>query len=172
MFRKILAPLKQKLSKLLVQQEDVVGVDIMPGYIRISELEQSGSKWTVTKIGYRYVEGQIDTDDLKNNPTGYSEKLQQVCDKNKITTKNAAVSIPVSNAVIQVVSLPLMTDEELDQAIKTDSLWDNVVQLPGDIDDYSIFHQVIKRHNNENLMDLLFVASKMSDIEDYMGIVR
>jgi type IV pilus assembly protein PilN len=172
MFRKILAPLKQKLSKLLVQQEDVVGVDIMPGYIRIAELEQSGSKWTVTKIGYRYVEGQIDTDDLKNNPTGYSEKLQQVCDKNKITTKNAAVSIPVSNAVIQVVSLPLMTDEELDQAIKTDSLWDNVVQLPGDIDDYSIFHQIIKRHNNENLMDLLFVASKMSDIEDYMGIVR
>ena len=75
MFRKILAPLKQKLSKLLVQQEDVVGVDIMPGYIRISELEQSGSKWTVTKIGYRYVEGHIDTDDLKNNPTGYSEKL-------------------------------------------------------------------------------------------------
>tara|TARA_Y100001960_G_scaffold313481_1_gene376467 strand:+ start:1336 stop:2973 length:1638 start_codon:yes stop_codon:yes gene_type:complete len=172
MFRKILAPLKQKLSKLLVQQEDVVGVDVMPGYIRIAELEQSGSKWTVTKIGYRYVEGHIDTDDLKNNPIGYSEKLQQVCDKNKITTKNAAVSIPVSNAVIQVVSLPLMTDEELDEAIKTDSLWDNVVQLPGDIDDYSIFHQVIKRHNNENLMDLLFVASKMSDIEDYMGIVR
>ena len=59
MAKNILAPLKERLSKLIVQQEDVVGVDIMPGYIRIAELEQSGKKWTVTKIGYRYVEKWI-----------------------------------------------------------------------------------------------------------------
>ena len=172
MVKKFLAPLKERLSKLIVQQEDVVGVDIMPGYIRIAELEQSGKKWTVTKIGYRYVQGQIDNNDLKNNPDGYSTKLEQVCEKNKVTTSNAAVSIPVSSAVIQVVTLPLMTDEELNEAIKTDSLWENVVQLPESLDEYSIFHQVIKRQNSENTMDLLFVASKLSDIEDYMSIVR
>lgn len=172
MAKNILAPLKERLSKLIVQQEDVVGVDIMPGYLRIAELEQSGKKWTVTKIGYRYVQGQIDNNDLKNNPDGYSTKLQQVCEKNKVTTSNAAVSIPVSSAVIQVVTLPLMTDEELNEAIKTDSLWENVVQLPESLDEYSIFHQVIKRQNSENTMDLLFVASKLSDIEDYMSIVR
>ena len=144
MAKNILAPLKERLSKLIVQQEDVVGVDIMPGYLRIAELEQSGKKWTVTKIGYRYVQGQIDNNDLKNNPDGYSTKLQQVCEKNKVTTSNAAVSIPVSSAVIQVVTLPLMTDEELNEAIKTDSLWENVVQLPESLDEYSIFHQVIK----------------------------
>ena len=172
MANKLLGALKARLSKLIVQQEDVVGVDIMPGYIRIAQLEQSGKRWTVTKVGYRYVQGQIDTNDLKNNPDGYSSKLQQVCEKNNVSTSNAAVSIPVSSAVIQVVNLPLMSDEELDEAIKTDSLWDNVVQLPDPIDEYSIFHQVIKRHNTENLMDILFVASKLSDIEDYMGIVR
>jgi len=172
MANKLLGAIKGRLSKLIVQQEDVVGVDIMPGYIRIAQLEQSGKRWTATKIGYRYVQGQIDTNDLKTNPDGYSSKLQQVCEKNKINTSNAAVSIPVSNAVIQVVSLPLMSDEELDEAIKTDSLWDNVVQLPDPIDEYSIFHQVIKRHNTENLMDILFVASKLNDIEDYMSIVR
>lgn len=172
MSKKLISAIKDRLSKIIVQQEDVVGVDIMPGYIRIAQLEQSGDRWTLMRVGYRYVQGQIDTNDLKLNPEGYSTKLQQVCEKNKVTTSNAAVSIPVSSAVIRVISLPLMSDEELDEAIKTDSLWDNVVQLPDAIEEYSVFHQVIKRHNSENLMDLLFVASKLNDIEDYMSIVR
>jgi len=172
MSKKLIRAVKDRLSKLIVQQEDVVGVDIMPGYIRIAQLEQSGDRWTLTRVGYRYVQGQIDTNDLKLNPDGYSTKLQQVCEQNKVTTSNAAVSIPVSSAVIRVISLPLMSDEELDEAIKTDSLWDNVVQLPDPIEEYSVFHQVIKRHTSENLMDLLFVASKLNDIEDYMSIVR
>ena len=172
MSKKLIGAIKDRLSKIIVQQEDVVGVDIMPGYIRIAQLEQSGDRWTLMRVGYRYVQGQIDTNDLKLNPEGYSTKLQQVCEQNKVTTSNAAVSIPVSSAVIRVISLPLMSDEELDEAIKTDSLWDNVVQLPDAIEEYSVFHQVIKRHNSENLMDLLFVASKLNDIEDYMSIVR
>jgi len=172
MFKALIDPVKQRLSKLIVQQEDVVGVDIMPGYIRIAELDQSGKNWTITKVGYRYVQGHIDINDLKTNPDGYSSKLQQVCEKNKVSTSSAAVSIPVSSAVIQVVTLPLMSDEELDEAIGTDSLWENVVQLPDPLEEYSIFHQVIKRHSSENTMDLLFVASKLSDIEDYMNIIR
>ena len=100
MLKALINPIKQRLSKLIVQQEDVVGVDIMPGYIRIAELDQSGKNWTITKVGYRYVQGHIDINDLKNNPDGYSSKLQQVCDKSKVSTSSAAVSIPVSSAII------------------------------------------------------------------------
>ena len=140
MSKKLIGAIKDRLSKIIVQQEDVVGVDIMPGYIRIAQLEQSGDRWTLMRVGYRYVQGQIDTNDLKLNPEGYSTKLQQVCEQNKVTTSNAAVSIPVSSAVIRVISLPLMSDEELDEAIKTDSLWDNVVQLPDAIEAVSYTH--------------------------------
>ena len=172
----MLQPLQQKvktwLSKLLVQQEDVVGVDIMPGYIRVAELEQNKKTWTLTRIGYRYVEGQVDTTDLEKSPDDYADKLRQVLQANKITTTSAAVSIPVSSAIIRVISLPLMTDEELKEATDTDSLWENVVQLPEGLEAYSVFHQVISRNNSENTMDILFVASKLNDIDLYMGIVR
>ena len=40
----------------------------------------------------------------------------------KITTKNVALSIPVTSAIIRVVTSPLMTDDELQKAIETDSL--------------------------------------------------
>jgi len=51
-----------------------------------------------------------------------------------------------------------MTDEELNNAVKTDSLWENLVQLTDNLDDYSIFHQVINRDTTGNTMDILFVA--------------
>ena len=65
-----------------------------------------------------------------------------------------------------------MTEEELNSAIKTDSLWENLVQLTDNLSDYSIFHQVVKRDDVANTMDILFVASKLSDVSTYTSIVE
>ena len=65
-----------------------------------------------------------------------------------------------------------MTDEELKKAIDTDSLWENLVQLTDNLNDYSIFHQVINRDKTGNTMDILFVASKLSDINGYTSIIK
>ena len=65
-----------------------------------------------------------------------------------------------------------MTDEELKVAVASDSLWENAVQLADNLDEYSIFWQVLKRDSAENIMHLLFVASKLDDIDHYLDIVR
>ena len=48
---------------------------------------------------------------------------------------------------------------------KSSSLTDN-------LNDYSIFHQVINRDKTGNTMDILFVASKLSDINGYTSIIK
>ena len=65
-----------------------------------------------------------------------------------------------------------MKDDELQKAIETNSLWENLVQLTDNLDDYSIFHQVINRNQKDNTMDILFVASKLADINNYVSIVK
>tara|TARA_B100002051_G_scaffold177391_1_gene167836 strand:- start:4534 stop:5838 length:1305 start_codon:yes stop_codon:yes gene_type:complete len=65
-----------------------------------------------------------------------------------------------------------MSDEELKTAIASDSLWENLVQLTDNLDDYSIFHQVINRDEKSNTMDILFVASKLADINSYTDIIK
>ena len=42
--------------------------------------------------------------------------------------------------------------------------------LTDNLDDYSIFHQVINRNEKANTMDILFVASKLSDINSYTSL--
>ena len=65
-----------------------------------------------------------------------------------------------------------MSDDELNKAIETDSLWENLVQLTDDLNEYSVFHQVISRNNKTNTMEILFVASKLSDVNAYSSIVK
>ena len=171
MFKKIIKGIVGYLSKLTVEQEDVVGVDITPNCIRIAQLESNKKKWTLTKLGYKYIDGSSNFSIIES-PELYVNKLTQLITASKIKTKSAAVSIPVSSAIIKVVPLPLMTDEELKVAVASDSLWENAVQLADNLDDYSIFWQVLKRDSAENIMHLLFVASKLDDIDNYLNIVK
>ena len=106
------------------------------------------------------------------NQDKIAEELKLALLKSKVSTTNAAIAIPVTSAIIRVVTAPLMTDEELKKAIDTDSLWENLVQLTDNLDDYSIFHQVINRNATENTMDILFVASKLADINSYTDIIK
>ena len=107
-----------------------------------------------------------------DNQDKFGDELKIALQKSKITTTNAAIAIPVTSAIIRVVTAPLMTDEELSKAIDTDSLWENLVQLTDNLNDYSIFHQVINRDKTANTMDILFVASKLSDINSYTAIIK
>ena len=171
MLKKILKSIVGYLSKLTVEQEDVVGVDITPNCIRVAQLSSVKKKWTLSKVGYKYIDGGSNTSIIEN-PDTYVNKLVQLITATKVKTKSAAVSIPVSSAIIKVVPLPLMTDEELKVAVASDSLWENAVQLADNLDEYSIFWQVLKRDTAENQMHLLFVASKLDDIDNYLNIVR
>jgi len=171
MFKKILKSIVAYLSKLTVEQEDVVGVDITPNCIRVAQLSSVKKKWTLSKVGYKYIDSGSNISIIEN-PDTYVNKLVQLITASKVKTKSAAVSIPVSSAIIKVVPLPLMTDEELKVAVASDSLWENAVQLADNLDEYSIFWQVLKRDTAENQMHLLFVASKLDDIDNYLNIVR
>ena len=66
----------------------------------------------------------------------------------------------------------MLTDQELTKAIETDSLWENLVQLGENLSEYSIFHQVINRNEKAQTMEILFVASKLTDINEYSSIAK
>mgnify|MGYP000503960280 CR=1 FL=1 len=60
MLKKVLKGIVGYLSKLTVEQEDVVGVDITPNCIRVSQLSSSKKKWSLSKLGYKYIDASFD----------------------------------------------------------------------------------------------------------------
>ncbi len=165
--------LKNRLGKSAVQGEEIVGVELTPTEIRLAQLSSNKSnQWILDKFYVHAVEGLPENATVLENPDKIGEQLQIALQKSKITTTNAAIAIPVTSAIIRVVTAPLMNDDELKKAIDTSSLWENLVQLTDNLNDYSIFHQVINRDTTGNTMDILFVASKLSDINSYTSIIK
>ncbi len=164
---------KNRLGKSAVQGEEIVGVELTPTEIRLAQLSTDKSnKWVLEKFFTHKIEDADANSNVLDEPDKYGEQLQIALQKSKIQTSNAAIAIPVTSAIIRVVTAPLMTDEELNKAIDTDSLWENLVQLTDNLNDYSVFHQVINRDTTGNTMDILFVASKLSDINSYTSIIK
>ena len=156
------------LSKYSVQQEEVIGLDLTPRSVNLIQLSKTGSKWTVEKMSYRAIEG---VDDIKNNTQKYADEISVAFKSGKFSTTNAAISLPVSTSIIKVIPIPLMNEDEMQKAIEFDSLWENLTQLPDALTEYSIFHQVIRRDASKNMMDVLFVASKLSEVNFYVDVI-
>jgi len=168
-----LAPaLKNKLGKTAIQGEEILGVEITNKEIRLAQVSSNNSnQWILDKF-YIHPTSLPDDASVLDHLDDLGSELQLAIQRSKITTTNAAIAIPVTSAIIRVVTSPLMTDVELQKAVETDSLWENLVQLTDNLADYSIFHQVINRNEKENTMEILFVASKLSDINNYTKIIK
>ena len=163
---------KSKLGKSSVQGEEILGVELSNKEIRLAQITTNkANQWVLEKFDTHKIE-IADESSVLENAEKFTEELRLVIQKNKITTPNAALSIPVTSAIIRVVTAPLMKEEELQKAIETNSLWENLVQLTDNLDDYSIFHQVINKNEKANTMDILFVASKLADINSYTTIIK
>ena len=152
--KKVTSFFKSKIGKSAVKGEEIVGVEITNKEIRLAQVSTNKSnQWVLDKF-YAHPVDLPDDANVLDNGEKLGAELTIALQKSKITTLNAAIAIPVTSAIIRVVTAPLMKEEELQKAIETNSLWENLVQLTDNLDDYSIFHQVINRNEKANTMDI------------------
>ena len=171
-FSKVIDFFKSKIGKSSIQGEEVIGVELTNKEIRLAQINSNKSNQWVLEKFYTHPIDLPDETSVLDNAEKVTTELSLAIQKSKVDVKNVAISIPVTSAIIRVVTAPLMKEEELQKAIETNSLWENLVQLTDNLDDYSIFHQVINRNEKDNTMDILFVASKLADINNYVSIVK
>jgi type IV pilus assembly protein PilN len=164
---------QSKVSKMSVAGEEIAGLDITREAIRVAQVSQDKEEnWILDKFSYRLLDQEKMTENILENKDYVADEIELAMSNAKITSKNIALSIPVTSAIIRVVTSPLMTDDELQKAIETDSLWENLVQLTDNLNDDSIFHQIINRNSKNNTMEILFVASNLSDVNAYASIAK
>jgi type IV pilus assembly protein PilM len=94
--------------------------------------------------------------------------LQKIFKEKKIRQRDVAVSVSGQAAIIRKISVPLMTDAELDEQIQ----WEAEQHIPFDIKDVQVDHQVLNLNPDEGQMEVLLVAAKRDQIEDYAQLVR
>lgn len=148
--------------------KNLVGVDIGSTSIKVCELKQGRKGLSLVKLGYAPLAPQVIVDGQVMDASAVSEALQRIFKDSKINRKEVAISVSGQAAIIRKISVPLMTTEELNEQIQ----WEAEQHIPFDIKDVQIDHQVLRRNSDEGQMDVLLVAAKRDQIEDYAQLVR
>jgi len=151
-------------------QQDIVGIDISHSYVRTIGLKKKNKKWALHKISTKVLEESYENEEKRNQDI--VNLLKTIKLEQKFETDNAAISLPVNAAIVQVIQIPYLDDAELKEATDNGSLWEASIELPGDQSEYSIFWQTIRKDREKNMLSLLFVASRISEIEKNCDLVR
>ena len=105
---------KSKVSKMSIAGEEIVGIDITREAIRVAQVSKDKeTQWILDKFSYRLLDQEKIGENLLEYKEYLSEEISLALANAKITTKNVALSIPVTSAIIRVVESPLMSEEEL-----------------------------------------------------------
>ena len=155
-------------------KEDIVALEIMEDRCYIAQLAGTAGNWRLSKFDYTQFDSPINFEEESSRKYA-GRVISGLLKRSDISTKSVALCVPVENAIIRTIEAPLMNDEELEAAIKTKTLWENLIQIGNEenstsFEDYSIYHQVVSKNTERNTMELLFVASKLSDIEKIVQI--
>lgn len=150
-------------------EQEIVGIDLSHDYVRVVQLTKKEKLWTLSKIASKTLASTVSNEGKEQEIV---RLLKTIRLEQKFTTENAAISLPISSAIVQVIQIPYLEDAELTVAVENGSLWESSINLPGELSEYSIFWQVVKRSAEKNQLSILFVASRIDEIEKICDLVR
>src|SRR5580693_1345254 len=148
--------------------KNLVGVDIGSSSIKVCQLKEGRKGYGLVRAGYAPLPPQSIVDGHVMNAQAVTEGLERVFSEAKIRQKEVALSISGQAVIIRKISVPMMTAAELDEQIQ----WEAEQHIPFDIKDVHVDYEVLRRRPEAGQMDLLLVAAKRDEINDYTQIAR
>ena len=118
-------------------QKSIVGIDISHSIVRVIQLKQKKKVWSLVKVSSKVLADSYENEDKRNE--AIVTQLKNIKLEQKIKFDEAAISLPVNSAIIQVVQIPYLEEDQLNEAADNGSLWETAINLPGETSEYSIF---------------------------------
>ena len=152
----------------MAEGKNLVGVDIGSSAIKVCQLKETRKGLTLVKLGYEPLPPQTIIDGHVMNSGAVVEALNKVFKTANIKQRDVALGVSGQSVIIRKISVPLMTNAELDEQIQ----WEAEQHIPFDVKDVQIDYEVLKRRPDAGQMDLLLVAAKRDEIDDYAALAR
>ena len=146
----------------------MVGVDIGTASIKVCQVKETRKGLGLVRLGYAPLGPQVIVDGQVIDAGAVVETLQKVFHDAKIRQKECALSVSGQSVIIRKITVPMMTEAELSEQIQ----WEAEQHIPFDIKDVHVDYQVLRRRVEASQMDLLLVAAKRDQIEEYAQLAR
>ncbi len=150
-----------------------LGLDIGSSGIKLIQLRQvrrSGATVNVLQsFGMKPLPPDAIVDGTMLNSNAIVSAIQELVSELKIRQKGVAIGVSGHSVIIKKISMPRMSQLELEEAIK----WEAEQHIPFDIKDVTLDTQILKNDPTDpsGQMEVLLVAAKKEMINDFKAVV-
>jgi type IV pilus assembly protein PilM len=144
-----------------------VGLDIGSSGVKLVQLKERKGGYALLSFGAAPLPPEAIVDGALMNSAAIVSAIQELVAQQKVKTKEVAIGVRGHSVIIKKISLPRMTQEELDESIQ----WEAEQYIPFDVKDVNIDTQILTAEGDAaGQMDVLLVAAKKDMINDYTSV--
>jgi type IV pilus assembly protein PilM len=146
-----------------------LGLDIGSSSVKMILLKESKRGFQLQSFGIAPLPPEAIVDGALMNSTAIVQAIQELISTQRIKHREAAIGVSGHSVIIKKISLPRMSQEELDESIQ----WEAEQYIPFDVKDVNIDTQILTPPDVDagGQMDVLLVAAKKDMINDYTSVV-
>jgi type IV pilus assembly protein PilM len=154
---------------LFFKPQHVVGLDIGTSSIKLVEIEKIKGTCHLRNFGI----AKLSKDTIVNGTIIHSDQVVQaiksLISNLNVKNKNLAISISGHPVIIKKITLPLMTEEELENTIELEA----EQYIPFALDEVNIDFQILGvSEDKSDQMNVMLVAAKKAMIDEYTTVVK
>src|SRR5512141_1331819 len=144
-----------------------VGLDVGSSSVKLVQLKEKKGGYQLLGFGAAMLPPEAIVDGALMNSAAIVQAIQDVFSQQKVKATEVAIGVRGHSVIIKKISLPRMTQEELDESIQ----WEAEQYIPFDVKDVNIDTQILTPEGDAaGQMDVLLVAAKKDMINDYTSV--
>jgi type IV pilus assembly protein PilM len=152
---------------MFASKKDIVGIDIGSSSVKIVRLRESRGSFHLESLGIMPLGAETIVDNTIMDSPAIIDTVSNLLGSMKVKTKRVATSISGHSVIIRKISLPVMTDAELESSIQ----WEAEQYIPFDISEVNIDFQILGPDAKDPAqMNVMLVAAKKDFVDDYTAV--
>jgi len=152
---------------MFASKKDIVGIDVGSSAVKIVRLRESRGTYHLENIGILPLDSETIVDNTIMDSTVIVDSIRNLLNAMKVKTKRIATSVSGHSVIIRKISLPVMSESELESSIQ----WEAEQYIPFDISEVNIDFQILGPDSRDpSQMNVMLVAAKKDFVDDYTSI--
>jgi type IV pilus assembly protein PilM len=150
------------------RQKPLVGIDIGSSAVKVAALKSNGSKqFRVDALGRVELPEDTIVDGSIISKLPVAESIERLFSEQRIRNSRIATSISGHSVIVKKVTLPTLSEEELDESIQ----WEAEQYIPFDLADVNVDYQIVGQASEDQKLEVILVAAKKEKIADYTSVI-
>jgi type IV pilus assembly protein PilM len=144
-----------------------LGLDIGSSSVKLVHLREGKRGYQLLAWGEAPLPPEAVVDNQLMNSSAIVEAIRELVAQQKVKIKDVAIGVRGHSVIIKRISMPFMTQEDLDESIQ----WEAEQYIPFDVKDVNIDTQILTpQADAAGQMDVLLVAAKKDMINDFTSV--